>query len=109
MGRQSKWEYFRAVFARYGGADRETKRKMLDEFCANMGRHRKHALQLLNGPPPSGRRPRPADPVRRTAYGRALLLVLKAVRKAARHARSVRLKALLPREVASLSAKRLLL
>jgi hypothetical protein len=109
MGRRSKGEYFRGVFARYRGSDRETKRKMLEEFCANMGCHRKHALRLLNGPPPSGRRPRPADPVRRATYGRALLLVLKAVWKAACHTWSARLKALLPREVASLSAKRLLL
>ena len=53
MGRQSKWEYFRTVFVRYRRADRETKQKMLDEFCANTGYHRKHALRPLNGPPPS--------------------------------------------------------
>jgi hypothetical protein len=52
MGRQSKWEYFRTVFARYRRADRETKQKALDEFCANTGYHRKHALRPLNGPPP---------------------------------------------------------
>ena len=28
MGRQSKWEYFRAVYARYEQADRETKQRM---------------------------------------------------------------------------------
>ncbi len=34
MGRQAKWEYFRAVYARYRRADRRTKEKMSDEFCA---------------------------------------------------------------------------
>ena len=96
MGRRSKWACFRGVFARYWGSDREMKRKMLDEFCGNTGYHRVYALRLLNGPPPSGRRPRPADPVRRAAYGRALMSVLKAVSKAAGHAWSLRLKALLP-------------
>jgi transposase InsO family protein len=96
MGRQSRWEYFRTVFARYRRADRETKQKMLDEFCANTGYHRKHALRLLNGPPPGGRRPQPAHPVRRPTYGRALGSVLKAVWKAAGYPWSVRLKALIP-------------
>ena len=66
MGRQSVWEYFRSVYARYRQvADRRAKQKMLDEFCANTGYHRKHALPLLNGSPPGGARPRPARPVRR--------------------------------------------
>src|SRR6516164_10153279 len=34
MGRQSIWEYFRSVYARYRQAAREVKRKILDEFCA---------------------------------------------------------------------------
>jgi len=96
MGRQSKWEYFRTVFARYRRAERETKQKMLDEFCANTGYHRKHALRLLNGPPPGGRRPQPAHPVRQPTYGRALVSVLKAVWKAAGYPWSVRLRALIP-------------
>jgi hypothetical protein len=54
MGRQSKWEYFRSVYARYRQAAREVKRKILDEFCANTSYNRKYALRLLNGPPPVG-------------------------------------------------------
>ena len=34
---------------------------MLDEFCANTHYHRKHALRLLNGPPPGRARPRPGS------------------------------------------------
>ena len=47
-----RWEYFRAIYTRYGGADRKLKVVILDEFCANTGYHRKYALRLLNGPPP---------------------------------------------------------
>jgi transposase InsO family protein len=96
MGRQSKWEYLWAVHARYGRGDRRTKQKMLDEFCANTGYHRKHALRLLNGPPPSGERRRPAHPARRPTYGQALVSVLKAIWKAAGYPWSVRLNALIP-------------
>ncbi len=97
MGRQSIWEYLRAVYARYRRAERQTKQKMLDEFCANTGYHRKHALRLLNGPPPGRARPRPADPARRRpTYGKELVSVLKAIWKAAGYPWSVRLKALIP-------------
>jgi len=97
MGRQSIWEYLRAVYARYHQADRRTKQKMLDEFCANTRYHRKHALRLLNGPPPSRTRPRPAHPPqRRPTYGKALVSVLKAIWRTAGYPWSVRLKALIP-------------
>ena len=62
MGRQSIWEYFRSVYARYRQAAREMKRKILDEFCANTHYNRKYALRLLNGPPPGRARPRPDHP-----------------------------------------------
>ena len=65
MGRQSIWECFRVVYARYHQADRRTNQTMLDEFCANTHYHRKHALRLLNGPPPSRMRARPAHPRQR--------------------------------------------
>jgi transposase InsO family protein len=96
MGRQSVWEYLRAVYVRYRRADRRTKQKMLDEFCANTGYHRKHALRLLNGPPPGRARARSAPPARRPTYGQTLVSVLKAIWKAAGYPWSVRLKALIP-------------
>ena len=65
MGRQSIWEYFRSVYARYRQAAREVKRKILDEFCANTKYNRKYALRLLNGPPPGRARPHPDRPARR--------------------------------------------
>jgi len=69
---------------------------MLDEFCANTRYHRKHALRLLNGPPPGRTRPRPDHPARQPTYGREMVSVLKATWKAAGYPRSVRLKALIP-------------
>ena len=35
MGRQSIWEYFRSVYARYRQAAREVKRKILDGSARN--------------------------------------------------------------------------
>jgi hypothetical protein len=60
---QSKHELAAALQARYRQADRAGKRRLLDEFCAATGYHRKHAIRLLrNGPPPPraghGGRPR---------------------------------------------------
>ena len=97
MGRQSIWEYFRSVYARYRQAAREVKRKILDEFCANTQYNRKYALRLLNGPRPGRARPRPDHPPRRRpTYGQELVSVLKAIWRAAGYPWSVRLKALIP-------------
>src|SRR6516165_7833169 len=97
MGRQSIWEYFRSVYARYRQAARAMKRKILDEFCANTKYNGKYALRLLNGPPPGRARPHPEHPGRRRpTYGKELVSVLKAIWKAAGYPWSVRLKALIP-------------
>jgi hypothetical protein len=97
MSHRSRWEYFRAIYARYRQADRELKQVILNEFCANTGYHRKYAIRLLNGPPPSRFRP---ERVRRRArapsYGPEVMSVLQAVWEAAGYPGSVRLKALLP-------------
>jgi hypothetical protein len=53
LGRKGKWEYFRAIYARYQQADRQAKQVMLDEFCLTTGYHRKYAIRILNGPPPA--------------------------------------------------------
>ena len=56
MSVRAKWEYLRAIHARYQQAARQAKGHILDEFCATTGYHRKSALRLLHGPPP-GRTP----------------------------------------------------
>jgi hypothetical protein len=50
---RSKHELVAALLGRYRRADRAGKARLLDEFCAATGYHRKHAIRLLrNGPPP---------------------------------------------------------
>jgi hypothetical protein len=71
MSLPSKKEYLRNVHGRYQRAGREHKTKILDEFCAVCGYHRKYALRLFKGPldAPPRRRPGP-----KPKYDRARLL-----------------------------------
>jgi hypothetical protein len=97
MSHRSRWEYFRAIYARYRQADRKLKQGILNEFCANTGYHRKYAIRLLNGPPPGGvKSGRLRRRSRSPSYGSAVVAVLQAVWEAAGYPWSVRLKALLP-------------
>lgn len=92
---QSKWEYLKAIHARYRAAARTLKQRILDEFCEVTRYHRKYALRLLNGPPP-GRRPPQRRRQRALRYGTRLIQILAAIWTAAGYPWSVRLKALLP-------------
>jgi hypothetical protein len=47
MSPRSKREYTEAIFLRYRNAPRKEKTSILDEFCATLGYHRKHAIRLL--------------------------------------------------------------
>ena len=97
MSHRSRWEYLRAIYARYRQADRKLKQVILNEFCANTGYHRKYAIRLLNGPPPG--RSQPGQVRRRSrspSYGPTAVWVLEAVWETAGYPWSVRLKALLP-------------
>ena len=49
MSQKSKKEYLERIYERYQRAGRKHKRKILDEFCAVCGHHRKHAIRLLRG------------------------------------------------------------
>ncbi len=95
MSRRSRWEYFKAVYARYQQAERQSKHVILNEFCLNTGYHRKYAIRLLNGPPPERVR-QPERRRRGSTYGPAVVSLLAAVWEAAGYPWSVRLKALLP-------------
>ncbi|MCE9615855.1 MAG: transposase family protein [Lentisphaerae bacterium] len=48
MVNQSKREYLARIKDRYRHAGRKGKARILDEFCAVCGHHRKHAIRLLN-------------------------------------------------------------
>jgi hypothetical protein len=88
MKPNSRKDYLRRIYPRYRQASPAEKRRILDEFCAHCGYHRKYAIRLLKGPPP-GPRPRRARRPR-------LISILKAIWEAADYPWSVRLKALLP-------------
>jgi hypothetical protein len=92
---QARWEYLKAIHARYREAAREQKGRILDEFCEVTGYHRKYALRLLNGPPP-GRRPPRSRRRRAVRYGTQVIQILAALWEAAGYPWSLRLKALLP-------------
>jgi len=76
MSLSSKQEYLGRIYGRYQRAGREHKSKILDEFCAVCGYHRKFALRLLNRPLKSRRR-RPG--ARRKYDPHQLLPVLKPI------------------------------
>ena len=58
MSPQAKWEYMKTIYERYHQiAARAGKGLALDEFCKTYRCHRKHALRLLNSPPPGQEKP----------------------------------------------------
>lgn len=59
MSVRSKREYLIRIYGRYQRAGREYKSRILDEFCAVCGYHRKAALRLLHRPLRPRRRPGP--------------------------------------------------
>lgn len=95
MKRSSRKDYLKKIHPRYRQASPLQKGRILDEFCANCGYHRKYAIRLLNGPPP-GPRPRRTRRPRGVTYGPRLISILRAVWEVADCPWSVRLKALLP-------------
>jgi len=95
VGNETKWEYLRVMYERYGKAERKARGGLLDEFCVTTGYNRKYAIRLLNGPAPEKQRPRRVRG-RQPRYGKKVMAVLMAVWEAAGYPWSVRLKALLP-------------
>jgi hypothetical protein len=94
MSLSAKRESLARIHGRYQRAGRPHKTRILDEFCATCGYHRKAALRLLNRPLPTGAPKRTGpkiiyDPV-------AVLPVLKAVWLASDQLCSKLLKAALP-------------
>jgi hypothetical protein len=95
MSRSSRRDYWQRIYPRYQRVSGQEKQRILDEFCANWGYHRKHAIRLLNGSPPPAKRLRRRRR-RGVTYGSRVISILKAVWEAADYPWSVRLKALLP-------------
>jgi hypothetical protein len=93
MSLSSKKEYLGRIYGRYQRAGREHKSKILDEFCAVCGYHRKFALRLLHRPLKVRRRK--AGP-RRQYDPQKLLPVLKPIWLAADQPCGKLLKLMLP-------------
>src|SRR5580698_2564939 len=93
MSLSSKKEYLRRIHGRYQRAGRRYKSKILDEFCAVCGYHRKFALRLLNR---AWKRRRGQAGVRRQYDPDKLLPALKPIWLAADQPCGKLLKALLP-------------
>jgi len=85
-------EYVRAVRPRYALAPWSVKPRILDEFCATTGYHRKYAITLLNCPPRTTAQPRHRPPT----YSAEVITVLAAIWEAAGYPWSSRLHAILP-------------
>ncbi len=99
ISKQTRKELLEAVRERYHRAAREDKAKILDEFVAVAGCHRKHAIRLLSGKRDGT--PAAATVARRT-YDEAVLQALIILWEAADRICGKRLKAILPGLVSSL-------
>lgn len=96
MSPRSKEEYTEAIFKRYKKASKAIKSKILDEFCATTGYHRKSAIKRLRSytcfvkPQPKKRGPKPLYPPE------IILKPLKRIWLAANLPGSKRLKVIIP-------------
>jgi hypothetical protein len=90
---RAKREYVAAIYQRYRHAKRPDKQRILDEFCAVTGYHRKAAIRVLTGPAPGAARPARLRPL---IYPPPVIEALRDIWVAAGYPWSVRLKALLP-------------
>jgi hypothetical protein len=85
---RAKREYVQAIYERYRQARRADKGRILDEFCAVTGYHRKAAIRVLTGPAPGAARPAPRRPVK---YAPPVIEALRQIWVAAGYPWSVRL------------------
>ena len=94
MSIEGKTQYLGRIYDRYQRAGRQHKGKILDEFCAVCGYHRKAALRLLNGPATRAPRHRPGP---KPVYDRQKLLgPLKTIWLASEQPCGKRLKEIIP-------------
>jgi len=77
MGKDSKFEYWKAIYSRYSKATTSARIEMLNEFCAICDYNRKYAIGVLNGPPPILSKKQPPKK-RAPIYGHPVTSVLTA-------------------------------
>lgn len=93
MGKEARSELVDALRERYRAAPREAKGRILDEFVAVSGFHRKHAVRLLRSQPPL--QPSPVALGRRV-YDEAVRQALIVIWEAADRICGKRLKVIIP-------------
>lgn len=94
MGSQWKRGYMKKIYVRYSKAkSRKDKGIILNEFCKTYDCHRKHALRLLNAPPPDEKPPESKK--RKPTYTNRVISIIEAVWQASGYPWSKRLKAIL--------------
>lgn len=89
MVQKTKREYVEAIRSRYKKASLEGKQRILDEFTAVCGYHRKHAIRMLNRVPGVPKR----KPGRPSQYGEAEREVLEVIWLTANRPCAIRFKA----------------
>jgi transposase InsO family protein len=94
MSIEAKTQYLGRIYDRYQRAGRQHKSKIIDEFCAVCGYHRKAALRLLNRPAVRAAKRRPGP--KPTYDGPQLLGPLKAIWLASEQPCGKRLKEIIP-------------
>lgn len=95
----TRLEVIEALQERYSSASKAQKTRILDEFVALSGFHRKHAIRVLNGVRPSSRRPRSQ---RARVYDEAVREALIVLWEASDRVCGKRLKPLIPLLMSSL-------
>jgi hypothetical protein len=96
MSPRSRTEYRETIFLRYKKATRKEKSRILDEFCATCGCHRKHAIRVLRKFK-RFTKPKPRKRGRRTVYNtEGIIAPLKRIWLAANLPCSKRLKVIIP-------------
>jgi hypothetical protein len=94
MGKNERQAYLKAIRSRYWRAGKKAKAKILDEFCAVCGYHRKYAIRLLNQRAKARKKHRPG---RKPIYtSPELLTALKRIWFASDQMCSKKLKAAIP-------------
>lgn len=99
LGKQARFEVLDVLRERYCSAGKQDKGKILDEFVAVAGCHRKHAVRLLRR---TGGRERNRAAAARRIYGDAVREALVVLWEAADRICGKRLKAILPGLVSAL-------
>jgi len=96
MSPRSRTAYRETIFLRYKKATRKEKSRILDEFCATCGCHRKHAIRVLRKFK-RFTKPKPRKRARRTVYNtEGIIAPLKRIWLAANLPCSKHLKVIIP-------------